>query len=184
MRFSIRVFLVCLLFAMPSFTFAQMSSSTHPAVGSQVPPAQVYGKLLSGIEKEIVDLADAMPEDKYNFVPTQGEYKGVNNFAEMVKHIAESNYYFFGKAANADPAAGEAIKKLSTKAAIVQALKESFAVAHKGIDSMTAQNAFEQTERGTRAGSATIGMTHMMDHYGQLVEYLRLNGIIPPASRK
>lgn len=184
MKISSSVLLLCCLLAMPALTFAQMSSSEKPAVGSQVAPAQVYGKLLSGIEKEIVDLADAMPEDKYNFVPSQGEYKGVNNFAEMVKHIAESNYYFFGKMANANPGAEDSVKKLSSKAEIMKALRDSFAVAHKGVDSITAQNAFEQTERGTRAGTATLAMSHMMDHYGQLVEYLRLNGIVPPASRK
>jgi len=165
-------------------TLAQATPPARPPVGSQVPPAQIYGRLLSNFEKEIVDLADAMPEEKYNFVPSQGEYKGVNNFSAQVKHIAGANYEFFGKTANADPSAGAAVEKLTSKADIMKALRESFLVAHKAIDGMTAQNAFEMTANGTRAGSASIALAHMMDHYGQLVEYLRLNGIIPPASRK
>lgn len=178
------VLLLCCLSVMPVLAHAQTAAPARPAVGSQVPPAQIYGRLLSNLEKQIVGLADAMPEDKYNFVPAQGEYKGVNNFSQQVKHLAEANYEFFGSMANADPKAADAIEKLTSKADIVKALKDSFLVAHKGVDSITAQNAFEQTEHGTRAGTATLGMSHMMDHYGQLVEYLRLNGIIPPASRK
>jgi uncharacterized damage-inducible protein DinB len=51
------------------------------------------------------------------------------------------------------------------------------------VDSITTDNAFVQTANGTRAGMASYGMAHMMDHYGQMVEYLRMNGIVPPASR-
>lgn len=184
MKIVAHLLLLCCMSALSIPAVAQTAPSDRPAVGSQVAPSQVYDKILSNLEKEIVELAEAMPEDKYNFVPSQGEYTGVNNFGQQVRHVAESNYYFFGKAANADPAAAESIKNLKTKAEMVQALKGSFAVAHRAIGSLTAQNAFTQTDRGTLAGSFTTGMTHMMDHYGQLVEYLRLNGIIPPASRK
>jgi uncharacterized damage-inducible protein DinB len=177
-------FLFCSLSLAPSFALSQNNSPARPAIGTQVPPAQIYGKLLAGLEKEFVELAEAMPEDKYNFAPTQGEFKGVRNFGEQVKHIAEANYEFFGKAANADPSAAKAIEKLSSKDEILKALQDSFLVAHKAIDGMTAQNAFEQTSQGTRTGSAALGLAHLMDHYGQLVVYLRMNGIVPPASRK
>jgi uncharacterized damage-inducible protein DinB len=159
-----------------------------PAIGTQVSPAQVYDKLLSGMEKEFVDAAEAMPEDKYNFAPptTAGEFKGVRTFGGQVKHVAEAGYYFFGGpnfSEAEDKAKSDAIEKLTSKADIVKALKDSFADAHKFVATITEANAFEQTAHGTRGGMATFGIAHFMDHYGQMVVYLRMNGIVPPASR-
>jgi hypothetical protein len=111
-----------------------------------------------------------------------GEYKGVRTFADEVKHVTQANYYFFGGEAQAK-AKGDAIKALKTKAEIVQALKDSFTQAHTYVDGITPENAFITTETGTRAGMAAFGIAHFMDHYGQMCEYLRMNGIIPPASR-
>jgi uncharacterized damage-inducible protein DinB len=157
-------------------------------VGALIPPAQSYGKLLSGMEQEFVSAAEAMPEDKFNFAPpaTLGEFKGVRTFAQQIKHVAESSYYFYsgseftsaGYKANED-----SIEKLTTKADIVKALKDSFVKAHAFVDTITPENAFVQTSHGTRAGMAAFGIAHLMDHYGQMVVYLRMNGIVPPASR-
>jgi hypothetical protein len=179
----------CLLAATSNYAFSQDAPKPpSPAIGTQVSPAQVYDKLLSGMEKEFVDAAEAMPEEKYNFAPptTYGEYKGVRTFAGEVKHVAEANYYFFGGpnfSEADDKAKSEAIEKLTSKADIVNALKESFDVAHKYIATITQQNAFEMTAHGTRGGMATFGIAHFMDHYGQMVEYLRMNSVVPPASR-
>jgi hypothetical protein len=99
--------------------------------------------------------------------------------------VAEANYYFFNdpdvpmKASDRD-----AIEKLTSKDDIVKALKESFANAHKYIAGITDENAFVMTKSGTRAGMAAFGIAHFMDHYGQMCVYLRMNGIVPPASRK
>lgn len=153
-----------------------------PPVGTKVTPAQIYNKILSGLESEIVGAAEAMPEEKYNFAPTQGEFKGVRTFAQQVKHVAQTNYYLWGSFAGTTDD-GSSIEKLTTKADIVKALKDSFAMAHKAVDTMTPDNAFEMTKGGTRAGITSFGIAHFMDHYGQMVEYLRMNGIAPPASR-
>lgn len=171
---------------LPALASAQAPTPPKPAVGTPQPPAQIYGKLLSGMEKEFVDLAEAMPEDKYNFVPTGGEFKGVRSFGDQIKHVAEANYYFFAgdRFSDAeDKAKTAAIEKLTTKADILQALKDSFKMAHAFIDGMTPENAFVTTTHGTRAGMAAFGLAHFMDHYGQLVVYLRMNGMVPPASR-
>jgi uncharacterized damage-inducible protein DinB len=178
--------LVCCVLAVPSFTHAQAAQAPKPAVGTPQAPAQIYGKLLAGMEKEFVDAAEAMPEDKFDFAPTSGEFKGVRSFGAQVKHVAEANYFFFAGDAFTDAAdkiKSDAIEKLTTKADIVQALKDSFKLAHALVDGMTADNAFVTTTHGTRAGMASFGLAHMMDHYGQLVVYLRMNGIVPPASR-
>jgi hypothetical protein len=170
---------------------AQMSAPTSPtnppkpAIGTQLPPAQIYEKLLSGMEKEIVDAGDAMPADKYNFAPPTsiGDFKGVRTFAEQIKHVAETNDYFFHDPTTPLVDTRPSIEKLTTKAEIMQALKDSFVLAHKYVATITLQNAFEVTKSGTRAGMAAYGIAHFMDHYGQLVEYLRMNSIVPPASR-
>jgi len=182
----------CLLAAASTVALAQAGSAmapAKPAVGAPVPPAQVYGKLLTMLESEFVGAAEAMPEDKYNFAPTTaiGEFKGVRTFAQQVKHVAQANAYFFGgpNGAEADiKAKSDAIDKLTTKADIVKALKDSFAQAHAFVDGITPDNAFvTMPSGGTRGGMAAFGIAHFMDHYGQMVEYLRLNGIVPPASR-
>jgi uncharacterized damage-inducible protein DinB len=184
-----RVLACCLLACSTGVALSQAAAPAKPAPGTPVPPAQVYGKLLSLMEKEFVGAAEAMPEDKYSFAPTSavGEFKGVRSFGEQVKHVADANWYFFGPP-NATEAEGkaksEAIGKLTTKAEIVQALKDSFAQAHAFVDGITNENAFVTLPNGgTRAGMAAFGLAHLNDHYGQMVVYLRMNGIVPPASR-
>jgi uncharacterized damage-inducible protein DinB len=186
-----RILGCCLLAASSALALAQAvapaapAAPAKPAVGAPIPPAQVYGKLLSRMEKEFVDAAEAMPEDKYDFAPpaTLGEFKGVRTFSEQLKHVAETNAYFFHDPTKPMVDNSAEIDKLKTKADIVKALKDSFAMAHAYVDSITPENAFVQTANGTRAGMATFGIAHFMDHYGQMVEYLRMNGIVPPASR-
>jgi len=176
----------CLLAATSNVLIAQ-DTAAKPAVGAKVPPSQVYDKLLSGMEKEFVDAAEAMPADKFDFAPTTGEFKGVRTFGGQVKHIAEANYYFFGggKMTEAeDKAKSDSIEKLTSKDDIIAALKESFTFAHAYIAAITDENDFVMTKAGTRGGMSTFGIAHLMDHYGQIVVYLRMNGIIPPASRK
>ena len=71
-------------------------AATGTAPAMQASPAQVFGKLISGQEEEIVAVADAMPADKYSFAPTNGEFKTVRTFGQQLTHIAQAQYYFFG----------------------------------------------------------------------------------------
>ena len=155
----------------------------------------VLNMLYGIVEQEVVSAAEAMPEDKYSFAPTNGEFKGVRSFAEQVKHIAFANHLYF------DPLIGETfdIKSfeentngpatLKTKAEIVQYLKDSFALGHRAISGITSDNEVTPLPNpaspflSTRLAIAVIGAFHPKDHYGQMVEYLRMNGIVPPASR-
>lgn len=172
--------LLCCLAVPATFTYAQ---------ATQAVPGDTYNHLMTMLEKEIVGAADAMPADKYNFAPTQGEFKGVNTFGQQVKHLAESNYGFFeGWNAPGTPVKDADIEKLTSKDDIMKALKDSFAYAHSALGTITAANAFTIEGSGehkwTRGGMAAFCIAHSMDHYGQMVEYLRMNGIVPPASRK
>lgn len=159
-----------------------------PAHAATASPAEVFGKLITGQAEEVVSAAKAMPADKYNFAPTNGEFKGVRTFGQQLTHIAQAQYFFFsgfGVKPTIDP---KSLSKLTSKDDIVKALEDSFAFARQATDTMTADNAFEEIKEvdgtNTRASITAFSLAHTNDHYGQMIEYLRMNGIIPPASRK
>jgi uncharacterized damage-inducible protein DinB len=154
--------------------------AAHPS------PAQIYAKLFSSQQEEVVSAAEVMPADKYNFAPTKGTFEGVRTFGQQVSHIAASQYYYFGNFGVNGGVDSDAIEKLTKKDDIVKALKDSYAFAQQAIETITAENAFEPIgeHKSTRAGLAATALAHTNDHYGQMVVYLRMNGIIPPASRK
>ncbi len=174
--------------ALLSFLMALAPFICAQEAAAQASPAQTYNNLMSALEKEVVEAADAMPADKYNFAPTQGEFKGVRTFAQQVKHLTEANYAFFQGWNVSGAVKRDDIEKLSSKDDIMKALRDSYAYAHKALDTITPANAFEVIGSGerksTRAGMAAFCIAHSMDHYGQMVVYLRMNGIVPPASRK
>jgi uncharacterized damage-inducible protein DinB len=153
-------------------------------------PADSLNALLSLTEKEVVGAADAMPAEKYDFAPSaQGDFKGVRTFAEQVKHLAEANYGFFHGWGPAGAVDSKTIDALKSKDDIMKALRDSYKYAHSAIDSITVENAFlslpaPESYKLTRTTVAAFCIAHSMDHYGQMVEYLRMNSIIPPASRK
>jgi uncharacterized damage-inducible protein DinB len=169
-------------------TFALTTVLIVPAFAAQASPSQVFGKLLGGQAEEVVAAAEAMPADKYNFAPTGGDFKGVRTFAQQVTHIAGAQYFFFagfGTKPTIDP---KSLDKLTSKDEIVKALKDSFAFAQQAAGTITTENAFEEIAKidgtNTRASITAFSLAHTNDHYGQMVVYLRMNGIVPPASRK
>jgi hypothetical protein len=156
--------------------------------------ASVVDRDISAVEKQIVDASEAMPEDKFNFTPEAlkipgSNYKGVRSFALQVKHIAASNWFIWS------PLTGDKLPdglkdgngpaNLQTKADIIKFLKDSFALGHKAAATLTAENILQSPakSKSTRLHLAEFGVAHACDHYGQMVEYLRMNGIVPPASR-
>jgi uncharacterized damage-inducible protein DinB len=158
-----------------------------PAFAAQASPAQTFGKLLSGQEEEIVAVAEAMPADKYGFAPTSGQFKGVRTFAQQLTHVAEAQYSFFGAFGVKPTIDPKSLEKLTSKDDVIQALKDSFVFAQRATETMTVQNAFEEIQSrdgaNTRTSIAAFSLEHTNDHYGQLIEYLRMNGIVPPGSR-
>lgn len=148
--------------------------------------AAVLDDFVSGLEKRLVETAEAMPDDKYGFAPTAGEFKGVSTFGEQVKHIADDNYGSFAAVLGEKPPEAAA---LENKAAIVQYLRGSFVLGHRAAKAVTAENATSPLKNPyggqpwTRLAAIMGALGHCENHYGQIVEYLRMNGIIPPASR-
>jgi hypothetical protein len=155
--------------------------------------AQVLDRSVTGVENEFVSAADAMPEDKYSFAPTNGEFKGVRTFAQQVKHVAAVNYLVGAAILEEKPpielGSENGPDSVKTKADIVKFLKDSFAYIHKAVGTVNDGNLLNPIKSPfgegmvTRLGMATLIVGHCFDHYGQMVEYLRMNSIVPPASR-
>jgi uncharacterized damage-inducible protein DinB len=176
--------LVTMFWSAP-FTAAQTSPK---------PAATMTGTILpwwTMIEQSFVTAADAMPEGKWAFAPKDGAFDGVRTFAEQVKHVACANYAFFQEIeGKTPPDACETggPNPARTKSELMTYLRESFAYARQVIEKMTPANALDPASgryggESTRLGLTTLAIWHASDHYGQLVIYLRLNGIVPPASR-
>jgi hypothetical protein len=194
-----------LLLAAPLFAVAALGQRIQAAAAANTPQAQqtqqpsptvasVVDREISTIEMQILNAAEAMPEDKFNFTPESlnipgEEYKGVRTFAVQVKHVASSNYFIWS------PLTGDKVPEsikdgngpadLKSKADIIRFLKDSFALGHRAAATLTAENMLQTpgNSKSTRLHLANFGVAHAYDHYGQMVEYLRMNGIVPPASR-
>ena len=151
--------------------------------------------LMKIVEKEIISTVDAMPADKFGFAPTDGEFKGVRTFGQMVKHFSATNHILAAAALGEEPPAeaGDELgpESVRTKAEILAYLKGSFVHLDKAVDAIGQTNIpvnaspISPLKRGevTRLALITETLLHAYDHYGQLVEYLRMNGVVPPASR-
>ncbi len=148
----------------------------------------------SNVERRVVGAAEAMPEQKYSFAPTAGEFAGVRTFREQVKHLSACNYrmaaYILKQKPTADQEAELGPDTVQTKDEVVSYLRGSYAALHQALATITRDNLVETLAAGpgpvvrTRLQIATLALNHANDHYGQIVEYLRMNGIIPPDSRK
>lgn len=187
------------------FTVAALGQTTRSVAAARTPQEQqsspptlisVLDREISAVEKQIVNVAEAMPEDKFNFSPENlnipgSDYKGVRTFASQLKHVAASNYAIWS------PLTGEQLRddvfnsgkgpeNVKTKADIIKFLEDSFTFGHKAVATLTTENMLQTPEhsKSTRLRLAMFGVAHAFDHYGQLVEYLRMNGIVPPDSRR
>jgi uncharacterized damage-inducible protein DinB len=176
----------CCMLVLAAFASAQSKDERKTV-------ALVLDRTVTNVEHEFVSAAEAMPEDKFGFAPTGGEFKGVRTYAEQIKHVAAVNYIFGAAILSEKPPVdvGEdsGPASIKTKAEILNYLKESFAYVHKAIQTIDEKNMVEPVKSPfgqgsvTRLGLATSVSAHCFDHYGQMVEYLRMNGIVPPGSR-
>jgi hypothetical protein len=156
---------------------------------------RAFESLLNLVEKEIISAVDAMPADKFGFAPTDGEFKGVRTFGQVVKHFSATNHILAAAALGEEPPAdaGDELgpENVRTKAEILAYLKGSFVHLDKAVEAIGQTNIpvnaspISPLRRGevTRLALITETLLHAYDHYGQMVEYLRMNGVVPPASR-
>ena len=148
---------------------------------------------ISNFEHEFVPAAEAMPADKFDFAPTNGEFKGVRTFAQQIKHVAAVNYELGGALLEQKPPADigdeSGPASVNDKADVIKYLKESFEYVHKAVATINDSNLTGTVRSPFGEGSVSrLGLvmsvpSHGFDHYGQMVVYLRMNGIVPPASK-
>jgi len=204
---QMRMFCLLAILTFAVSAFAQGGAKPAAPAASPAPQAQaspaapatfasVVDRQVSQYEKNVVDVAEAMPADKFDFTPATlnipgAAYKDVRTFAQLVKHTATANYRLWtnitGEKMPENIKGTNGPDELKTKAEIIQFLKDSFAMGHRAAKTITAQNALEEIAwfRGTapRLFVASGAVIHDADEYGQMVEYLRMNGVVPPASR-
>ena len=188
-----KIAVMLVLLAMCAIGFAQDQTAKKdeaPAKPAEI--STVLEKQLSNAEMEIVKLAEAMPEAKFSFAPAAGEFKGVRTFGEQIRHVATTNYLIgaaiAGEKSPVEEGKAENGPELKTKTEIVQELKDSFIYLHKVFGKLDATSALEPFKMwgriGSRMNAAVVIIGHINNHYGQCVVYLRMNGIVPPASRQ
>src|SRR6202050_1200262 len=184
MKFALPIAFVCLI---------SLAAST-PAQKDQVPktPSEGIGATIGFAQKGFLSVAEAMPEDKYGYIPTGGNFEGVRSFGEQIKHVACFQVAFFNQIEGKTPPdacerGGPSTAK--TKAELIKYLQDSFDYGNKVLATINAQNENDRVEGryagpDTKLGMASIALWHITDHYGQLVVYLRLNGIVPPPTQR
>jgi uncharacterized damage-inducible protein DinB len=154
--------------------------------------ADSVGGALRWTEHQFYSVAEAMPESKYGFTPTAGDFKDVRSFAEQVKHVACANFAFFNEIEGKTPP--EHCEKggpvpAKTKAELLKYLKDSFDYGDKVLATISDKSALDRVEGpyagpNTKLGIAVAAVWHISDHYGQIVEYLRMNGTVPPTTQQ
>jgi len=150
-------------------------------------PSKVVLDSWNDIGRKLIAMAEDFPEDKYDFKPTPAQ----RSFAEQLLHMAGANYYFINPVIGQKPPAGEDPKRdqYKTKADIVAFVKKSFgdgaaAIKAKGDKGMSELIVEPFSHQQMRVSDLAYGfIEHCGEHYGQLVVYYRLSGLVPPESR-
>jgi len=170
-------------------------SASKPAAQQEDIPRSIADSIsgtLQFAEGNLLGLAEAMPDNKYFFVPTAGKFDDVRSFGEQVKHVACAQFAFFNEFEGKKPPddcekGGHETAK--TKTELIKYLKDSFDYSNRILATLTEKNALDRVEGryagpNTKLGISVVAIWHITDHYGQLVEYARMNGIVPPMTQK
>jgi len=191
---------VCLLVVGVSYGSQEQKQPTASELSKNETPGKAIIRTFDDQEYEFRSAAEAMPEDKWNYRPAPGLFKNekpefgpaeVRTFAEQVKHVACANFAFAAEMDGTKPP--DACDKggpnpAKTRAELLNYLRDSFSTLKKSLTAITAKNMYDPIEGpyagpNTRLGLGVVCVWHVADHYGQVVIYLRENGIVPPASR-
>jgi uncharacterized damage-inducible protein DinB len=168
---------------------AVVSAAAAPlAAQPAATPANAAGAkvqwMSEAMANNILKSAEQMPEEKYSYRPTPE----VRTFGEIVGHVAGAQNMICAVALGEQPPAEDAVEKsATTKAALIEALKGSIAYCAKAYaqsDAATQQPVDMFGMKTTRFGALVLNATHNGEHYGNLVTYLRINGMVPPSSQQ
>ncbi len=154
---------------------AAQGSSKSPLVGTSQ-------GLFSMAKNDILRSADKIPENLWSFQPTPQ----VRTVAQMFAHVADSQYEFCGPVSEGKNIQKDIEKTAKTKDQIVAGLKEAFAYCDAAYAKLTEASAAETISffgrQYSRIGVMDFNVAHTMEHYGNLVTYMRIKGIVPPSS--
>ena len=147
------------------------------------------------IESDVLRYAQAMPENKFDFTPeslniNNSNFKGVRTFAGQIKHLATDNILIWsvitGDPVRTDITDVNGPKSIKSKAEVIEYLKSSFAIGRRAIATLTDKNAMDlyafRGSKLSRLDLAFYALTHDEDHFGQMIVYCRMCGVIPPPS--
>src|SRR5689334_6009609 len=159
--------------------FSAVLSAQQPAAD----PLIAASKAVFGISKgDVMGSANKIPEELWSYQPTPE----VRTIAQLFAHIADGQYEFCGVALEGKPVSKDIEKTAKTKAQILPALKDAFAYCDDAYSKLTDARAAETVTffgmKITRLGAMDFNTAHNMEHYGNLVTYMRLNKIVPPSS--
>jgi uncharacterized damage-inducible protein DinB len=196
---SPRTALSVVLMLLATSAFAQSNAQSSPekpktpagspqSQGSQgqTPPADplsAFNKFIyGGIKNILLSTAEKMPEENYNFKPTDQ----VRSFGQVVGHVADAQYLFCSIALGEANPAPKIEQTKTSKADLVAALKDGFAYCDKAYDAMTDASAVQPVKlfggERPKLGVLTVNNVHTMEHYGNLATYMRLKNLVPPTS--
>jgi uncharacterized damage-inducible protein DinB len=167
------------LTAIPCAVLAQTPAAapSNPITASE---KGVYG-FVSGT---VIAAAEKMPEENYSFKPTPD----VRSFGQLVGHVADSQGFFCATAAGETPTPKNIEKTKTSKADLVAALKDAQAACNKTFDAMTDATGSQMVKlmnfNMAKLTVLSVNTAHTDEHYGNMVTYLRLKGIVPPSSEK
>jgi len=180
MKAALRIFLFCLV-APSVAAFAQ----TNPpaAAPASTNPLIAHNKLIyRGVKAILLASAQKMPEESYGFRPTEA----VRSFGQIVGHVADAQYMFCSTALGEKAPAHDVEKTKTSKADLIAALQDAFAYCDRAHAAMTDASATEMTKLmgrdAPKLGALTANSLHSVEHYGNLVTYLRMKNIGPPSS--
>ena len=157
-----------------------------PAVAwSQDNPLSAFNKGAYGRTKDVLlRSAEKMPEENYKFKPTEA----VRSYGQVVGHVADAQYLFCSIALGEKNPAPKIEQTKTSKADLIAALKEAFAYCDKAYDGMTDASAAQMVKLfgndAPKLGVLTVNNMHNLEHYGNLVTYMRLKNIVPPSSEQ
>jgi uncharacterized damage-inducible protein DinB len=176
--------IVLLAFAFPAH--AQDAMKKDAAVKPADPELKVVLDSWNEVGRKLIAMAEDFPEDKYDFKPTPAQ----RSFAEQLLHAAGANYFFTNPVMGKEPPAAEDPKRdqYKSKADIVAFVKKSFAdgaaaIQSKGEKGLTTEVVYFDHQKARVLDIAYGLIEHSGEHYGQLVVYYRLAGLVPPESR-
>ena len=175
----------------PTAAFAQDSKTPQGSANSKGEqaaqanpnPFSTYNKIFFTRMKTIlVSSAEKMPEENYNFKPTEA----VRSYGQIVGHLADAQYNFCAMSLGETNPGLKIEETKSSKADLVAALKGALAYCDKAYDTMTDVSGLQTVKMFgmdmPKFGVLNINNAHDMEHYGNLVTYMRIKGIVPPSS--